>query len=123
MTEPTFDLNYETERLVRREVLSPATTLINKLYEFAGITYDNKYEHYDDIGEPLEAFYGEEDNNPEICEFWIITPWLMEKLQAKGELCTEILDLCVWGRQTAGQIICIDTVIEAIVLDLFRLKD
>jgi hypothetical protein len=105
-----INLGREKDWLVSREVLCNASMLMQELF-----TQDKYFEE-------LSGFIGQEDddgNIPEIFEYWIVTPWFFEKLQAQGELVVEFFDLLIWGRQTTGQLISVDGVIEDIVKDLF----
>ena len=48
----------------------------------------------------------------EAYEHWIVSKWLAEKLEAKGEMVAcDIHGLVVWGRATTGQAILLDRVI------------
>ena len=55
---------------------------------------------------------------PEIYEFWAVSEWLGDKLKEKGEVTFEMLDFMVWGRQTTGQAIKLDEVIQEIAEEL-----
>lgn len=56
-----------------------------------------------------------EPHEREIFEHWIVTDWLAEKLEAKGErVDRDFAGLCVWGRTTTGQRIAMDSVIIAV---------
>jgi len=60
-----------------------------------------------------------EPHELEIFEHWIVSDWLADKLEAKGEnVDREFAGLTVWARTTTGQAISIDAVIESIVDDL-----
>ena len=50
----------------------------------------------------------------EVLEYWIVTRWFAEKLEAQGEAVAEILDFHIWGRTTSGQSITMDGVIADI---------
>ena len=92
----------EREKLVKREVLCEVSLLVQDLIA------QEKY--FEDLSELL----GEEDkdgNAAEVFEYWVVTPWLGEKLKAHGELVTEFFNLVIWGRQTTGQLIYADGVI------------
>lgn len=53
-----------------------------------------------------------DDDSAEIFEHWIVTGWLADRLEEKGEAVTrDLLGLTVWGRATTGQAISIDRVI------------
>lgn len=55
----------------------------------------------------------------EVFEHWIISDWLADKLEAKGErIDRDFAGLTVWGRTTTGQAIAMDSVIEAIHAEL-----
>ena len=105
-----MDNQDKRERLVQREVVYNISFLILKLM--------NKAEFLDDLSE-LCGEEDEEGNISEVYEYWIVTPWLAEKLKARGELVTEFYDLDIWGRQTAGQLISEDGIIDDIVKELY----
>lgn len=51
----------------------------------------------------------------EIFEHWIITEWLADKLEAKGEkVLRDFFGLTIWGRACTGQAILLDPVISEI---------
>lgn len=55
----------------------------------------------------------------EIYEHWIVSDWLAEKLESKGEaICKDFYGLTVWGRATTGQSIDLDGVISEIHKEL-----
>jgi len=97
----------EREKLVKREVLHDVSQLVQELMT------QEKY------CEDLSGLFGEEDaegNMPEVFEYWLVTPWLAEKLKEQGELVVEdFYNLVIWGRQTTGQVIYADGVIGRIV--------
>lgn len=64
--------------------------------------------------EELESLM--EEQNPEILEWWIVEPWLCEKLQEHGE--AVIPDYNIWGRTCSGQSISMDGVISDICEEL-----
>ena len=99
----------ERERLVRKEVLCNASYLVQELM--------GQEKYWEDLAE----LFGQEDedgNVPEVFEYWIITPWLGEKLKAHGELVTDFFNQVIWGRQTSGQLIHEDAVIGSIATEL-----
>jgi hypothetical protein len=53
-------------------------------------------------------------DEPEVYEFWAVDEWLYDKLTEKGEITFEYLDFYIWGRQTTGQAIYLDEVIQEI---------
>jgi len=55
----------------------------------------------------------------EVFEHWIVSDWLADKLEAKGErIDRDFAGLTIWGRTTTGQAIALDGVIEEIHADL-----
>lgn len=59
----------------------------------------------------------------EIYEYWIVTPWLGEKLMDKGEPILKRSGGWIWGRTCTGQAILLDWVIHSICSDLGLLED
>lgn len=64
------------------------------------------------LGEEPEPEYHE------ILEHWIVTPWLGEKLKARGEPVYQRSSGWIWGRCCSGQAIFLDGVISEICIDL-----
>ena len=107
---PNIDMEDKKEKLVNREVLCNVSYLVTELMS------QEKY------FEELSELFGQEDdegNIPEVYEYWLVTPWLAEKLKAQGELVTEFFYQDIWGRQTSGQLIYMDAVIDDITRELF----
>ena len=50
----------------------------------------------------------------EILEWWLVSPWLAEWLLRSGECVLEAYGFSWWGRQTSGQAIWMDAVIQEI---------
>lgn len=89
----------------------------------------------DVTGEPFEIMEGEEEDDydlrledqsdgvrdyirdnaepAEVYEWWIVSGWLANRLEAEGEI---VFDGDIWGRQTTGQAIKMDYVIQKIAL-------
>ena len=68
----------------------------------------------DDIVE-FEEYFLKTGEYPEIFEYWAISEWLGNTLKKQGEVIFQCLDFTVWGRQTTGQAIALDGVIQEIV--------
>jgi hypothetical protein len=105
-----IDMEDKKEKLVNREVLCNVSYLVTELMS------QEKY------FEELSKLFGQgddEENLPEVFEYWAVTSWFAEKLKAQGELVSEFFDLVIWGRQTTGQLICMDAVIDDITRELF----
>lgn len=55
----------------------------------------------------------------EVCEHWIVSDWLADRLAEKGEkVDKDFAGLTVWARTTTGQAIAADSVIVAIHAEL-----
>lgn len=104
------DIEDKKEMLVNKEVFC------NVSYLLAELMGQEKY------CDELSELIGQEDdegNMPEVYEYYIVTSWLAEKLKARGELVAEFFNLVIWGRQTSGQLIYMDAVIDDIARELF----
>ena len=61
------------------------------------------------------------DYNCEVCEYWLVSEWLANKLENKGETIeNDFMGLIVWGRTTTGQAIWCDYVIQEIYNELIN---
>jgi len=58
------------------------------------------------------------DEYPEPLEYWIVSPFLAEKLKDRGEVIIDEYMAPIWGRETSGQAILLDSVIVDIVKSL-----
>ena len=54
------------------------------------------------------------DENSEIMEWWLVTPYMAELLKEKGEVILSDYDCYWWGRHTSGQALYMDGVIQEI---------
>ena len=54
------------------------------------------------------------DENSEIMEWWLVTPYMAELLKKNGEVILAAYGCCWWGRQTSGQALYMDWVIQRI---------
>ncbi len=55
----------------------------------------------------------------EVFEHWIVSEWLANRLEEKGEtIQRDFYGLTIWGRCTTGQAICLDYVIKQIWKEL-----
>jgi hypothetical protein len=55
----------------------------------------------------------------EAYEHWAVSSWFAGKLADKGEMVGELFDFHIWGRCTTGQSIALDSVIQAIALEMW----
>lgn len=105
-----IDMEDKKERLVNREVLCNVSHLVTELM--------SQEQYFEELSE----LFGQEDdegNMQEVYEYWLVTPWFAEKLKAQGELVADFFDVVIWGRQTSGQLIYMDAVIDDITRELF----
>ena len=66
-------------------------------------------------------FFDIEPYQREVFEHWIVSDWLADQLEARGEkVDRDFAGMIVWARATSGQGIASDSVIEAIAADLNR---
>lgn len=72
--------------------------------------YDEAFENAYDTGDP-DAEY------PEVYEWYAVSPLLAERLKARHEIVIVSKDKTLWGRQTTGQSVILDYVIQQIALD------
>lgn len=60
-----------------------------------------------------------EPHQREVYEFWIVSDWLADKLEAHGEKVErDFANLTIWGRTTTGQAVYADWVMEKIAEEL-----
>lgn len=140
MSENTYR---QVDDFVQREVYACISDMAEYLFDWEGERYasydewDNIYKPhcpkcngiidtnaYDDGDDEFECpdcgcmidtnsidFYCEE-----IYEYWLVSPYLGEKLRENGEAVLERYGAWVWGRTCTGQAIALDWVIENIAL-------
>ena len=73
----------------------------------------------DSAEEVCDDHEGIEPYEREVFEHWIVSDWLADKLEAKGEkVDKDFAGMTVWARTTTGQAIYADHVIEQITADL-----
>ena len=66
--------------------------------------------HDDSILDSLQNL----DENSEVLEWWLVTPYMAELLKENGEVIFADYDCCWWGRTTTGQALYMDCVIQEI---------
>lgn len=76
----------------------------------------------EEIEEEIDEIERLESEPVDIFEWWAVSSWLAEKLEAKGEIIIDSGCTNVWGRRTSGQAISLDWVISDICNDLGWLK-
>ena len=66
--------------------------------------------HDDSIWDNIQNF----DENSEVLEWWLVTPYMAELLKENGEVIFADYDCYWWGRTTTGQALYMDWVIQEI---------
>ncbi|MBS6831862.1 MAG: hypothetical protein KH216_03380 [Clostridiales bacterium] len=93
-----YETQQRAKRLTDMNVLWGQSTVIEELIRAGKI--DEEY---------LYPFNGDE-----VLEWWLVTPWLAERLKELGEIIIDELGCRWWGRLTSGQAIHMDSVIREI---------
>ena len=91
------------QQIVDREILYEQSYVLNELIRVDDSLWD-KIENSNELDEVLE--------------WWLVTPYMAELLKEKGEVILADYDCYWWGRQTSGQAICMDWVIQRIAEDM-----
>ena len=66
--------------------------------------------HDECLWDELENF----DEDTEVLEWWLVTPFMADMLKSNGEVVLAAYDCYWWGRQTSGQGLSMDWVIQEI---------
>lgn len=85
------------QRVVQNCVLKNQSTVIEEMIRVNLISEEYLYPFADDV-----------------MEWWLIDSWLAERLKAQGEVIIEEYGCYWWGRQSSGQAIYMDHVIQRI---------
>lgn len=85
------------QRVVQNCVLKNQSTVIEEMIRANLISEEYLYPFVDNV-----------------MEWWLVTPWLAERLKEQGEIIIDELGCCWWGRLTSGQAIYMDGVIQEI---------
>jgi len=101
------------KQFVEREVYACISDMAEYLFSYDGDKYAD-WDEWENIG----AIHEEEPETKEILEFWIVSPWLGEKLMEKGEAVLKRWGGWIWGRTCTGQAISLDGVISEICYDI-----
>lgn len=84
--------------------------------EYPQTIYGNAGESANTVAQRID---GLEPYQRDVFEHWIVSDWLADKLEARGEkVDRDFAGMTVWARTTTGQAIASDSVIESICRDL-----
>lgn len=110
------DLQEKCAEFVGREVQVCLSALVHEFMQKDSCDFIDNFPEL--VGGYVENEDGEEDYI-EIYEYWAVSAWLADKLQAKGErVDCDFHGLCVWGRTTTGQAISMDSVVRDVVQEV-----
>ena len=70
--------------------------------------------HDECLWDELENF----DEDTDVLEWWLVTPYLADMLKNNGEVILAAYDCYWWGRQTSGQGLSMDWVIQKIAEEM-----
>lgn len=124
-----MDKQQKLREFVNKEVLICQTMLVEKLLECEIVPYDDMVNMQKTDEEMLKEYGTKEavesakengEDEQEIFEWWVVSEWLLGKLEAQGEpvLHTDFGDW--WGRGCTGQAILLDGVIEQVYDDTMK---
>lgn len=109
---------------VKREVLACMSYEVEAILKAQAETGNRDLPSYVDIVNLYEYIcpncgHAVQDSEPQdILEWWLVTEWLAEKLEAQGEPVLEWGNNHYWGRTCSGQAILLDGVITSICRDM-----
>lgn len=131
-TQHTKGLNmpHTVENIVQNEILTIVCyDIICTLLENDNVVYNDYYENLTiECSECSGTGEGEPEEDEIYCdycdgngyieheplEYWVVTKWMARKLKAQGGFVFEISNLTIWGRETSGQAIRLDCIIQQI---------
>jgi len=100
-------------QLVRNEVYTVQSSLVEHLLSEGVFSYDDIVNLYESEEQAKENGYDEPEAQ-EIFEWWVISEWFAEKLEEQGEPILRNDYGTWWGRTCTGQAILLDYVIDKI---------
>ncbi len=120
LTEQAFELSYpvlDYEKAAR----DAGWTFLSAQDDHSEIFWheeEERFESFDDWAECCD-FERIEPYERDVFEHWIVSDWLADKLESKGEkVDRDFAGLTIWARTTTGQAIYCDSVIEEIAAEL-----
>ena len=106
-----YNVSHLVTDLLNTDCYGDDEDLINVTYKI-----DNSLTYYDGdtVGEPQMV---------EALEHWVVVDWFGEELRKQGEMVQEFKGLVIWGRQTSGQSISMDYVVQDVLKDIVQRRD
>ena len=87
------------QQIADREILYEQSYVINELLR---------------VNESLWDTIANTEEYDEVFEWWLVTPFMADMLKSNGEVILAAYDCYWWGRQTSGQGLSMDWVIQEI---------
>ena len=127
--EEFYHLRYSTDWDEAEKAITQNNCIVQEEVEQWGV-YDTDTDYYtidpncDSKHQAIKEYFDDVnwdlfDYNVEVCEYWLVSEWLANKLEDKGETVErDFMGLCIWARTTTGQSIWCDYVIQEIYNDL-----
>ena len=121
-----MDQSENAKELLRRSVVLNLNQLIQYLLESNQRNWDlNSEDWFDSLFlqcKEVDYLYEVEDEDPDIeyetrepYEFWVVDDYFGEFLEANEELTTKQWGFFIWGRETTGQSILLDSIFQEFV--------
>ena len=114
----------ELDQMVGEVIIHRANEMVNAIHELT-LECSTDLIGHEEVIETIGKYEDEnlmEDEDPvwvDALEFWIVEPWFGDELKERGEIVnTDFLDFVVWGRQTSGQAISMDYVVQDVLKDI-----
>ena len=95
-----------TQQIVNDLILDNQNLVIEELMKHDECLWD-ELENFD---EDTDNF----DEDTDVLEWWLVTPFMADMLKNNGEVILAAYDCYWWGRQTSGQGLSMDWVIQEI---------
>ena len=92
-----------TQQIADRLILDNQNLVIEELMK-----------HDYSLWDELENF----DEDTDVLEWWLVTPFMADMLKGNGEVILAAYDCYWWGRQTSGQGLSMDHVIQKIAEEM-----
>ena len=88
-----------------------AQQIVNDLIlDNQNLVIEELMKHDESLWDELENF----DEDTDVLEWWLVTPFMADMLKNNGEVILAAYDCYWWGRQTSGQGLSMDWVIQEI---------
>eukprot|EP00919_Chromeraceae_sp_WS-2016_P055234 GHVR01131228.1.p1 GENE.GHVR01131228.1~~GHVR01131228.1.p1 ORF type:complete len:126 (+),score=15.80 GHVR01131228.1:960-1337(+) len=119
-----WQLDERARKLVDREVRYCVSTLVSELVGTPDWANPGSQYSMEELWEVCSQPNGENEDGGydeyiEALEHWLVSDWLADKLESKGEMILkDFMGLTIWGRTTSGQAIYCDGVMQEIAEEL-----